>query len=167
MEELNVILDVTHLCDISFWEALNHFQGPLWASHSNCRALVNHNRQFNDDQIKMIIERGGVIGMPLDAWMMVPDWQRGVSTPDAMGVSLNTMIDHLDHICQLAGNADHVGIGTDLDGGFGKEQCPRDIETIADLQKLNALLANRGYSASDLEKILSGNFLEFLRRVWG
>lgn len=167
MEELNVILDVTHLCDISFWEAVDHFNGPLWASHSNCRALVNHNRQFEDEQIKMIIERGGVIGMPLDAWMMVPDWQRGISTPEEKDVSLNTMIDHLDHICQLAGNADHVGIGTDLDGGFGKEQCPHDIETIADLQKLPVLLANRGYSALDIEKILSGNFLEFLRRVWG
>lgn len=167
MEELNVILDVTHLCDISFWEAIDHFNGPLWASHSNCRALVDHNRQFDDEQIKVIIERGGVIGMPLDAWMMVPGWQRGISTPQEKKVSLSTMIDHLDHICQLAGNADHVGIGTDLDGGFGKEQCPWDIETIADLQKLNALLANRGYSASDIEKILSSNFLEFLRRVWG
>lgn len=166
MEELNVILDVTHLCDISFWEAVDHFNGPLWASHSNCRALVDHNRQFGDDQLQVIIERGGVIGMPLDAWMMVPGWQRGISTPDAMGVSLNTMIDHLDHICQLAGNTDHVGIGTDLDGGFGKEQCPQDIETIADLQKLTGLLSERGYTPADVEKILSGNFLEFLRRTW-
>lgn len=167
MEELNIILDVTHLCDISFWEAMDHFQGPLWASHSNCRSLVNHNRQFSDEQLKVIIERGGVIGMPLDAWMMVPGWQRGISTPKSKDVSLNTMIDHMDHICQLAGNADHVGIGTDLDGGFGKEQCPQDIETIADLQKLNVLLTNRGYSALNIEKILSGNFLGFLKRAWG
>ncbi|MDP5171981.1 MAG: membrane dipeptidase [Bacteroidia bacterium] len=167
MEELNLILDVTHLCDLSFWEAIDHFRGPLWASHSNCRTLVDHNRQFSDEQIKTIIERGGVIGIPLDAWMMVPGWQRGISTPEAMGVSLNTMIDQMDHICQLAGNADHVGIGTDLDGGFGKEQCPYDLETIADLQKLPALLTGRGYSQSDIEKILSGNFLHFMRRAWG
>lgn len=166
MEELNIILDVTHLCDISFWEAVDHFKGPLWASHSNCRALVNHNRQFSDEQLKVIIQRGGVIGMPLDAWMMVPGWQRGISTPESMGVSLNRMIDHMDHICQLAGNADHVGIGTDLDGGFGKEQCPQDIETIADLQKLTTLLADRGYATVDIERILSGNFLSFLKRVW-
>lgn len=165
MDELSIILDVTHLCDTSFWEAVDHFHGPLWASHSNCRALVDHNRQFSDEQLRVIIERGGVIGLPLDAWMMVPGWQRGLSTPEAMGVSLDRMIDHMDHICQLAGNADHVGIGTDLDGGFGKEQCPMDIETIADLQRLTALLANRGYDAADIDKILHGNFLAFLRKT--
>lgn len=167
MEELNIILDATHLCDDSFWEAMEHHQGPVWASHQNCRALVDHNRQFSDEQLKEIIRRGAFIGMPLDAWMMVPNWERGVSTPQSMGLSLETMIDHLDHVCQLAGNTLHVGLGTDLDGAFGKEQCPYDIETIADLQKIPELLHKRGYSSSDIMNITSGNFVRFLEATWG
>lgn len=166
MENLGIILDVTHLCDESFWEALDHFRGPVWASHNNCRTLVPHMRQFSDEQIKALIERNAVIGGPLDAWMMVPGWKRGVSTPQATGCSLETMIDHFDHICQIAGNANHIGIGSDLDGAFGKEQCPSDIETIADLQRLETLLAKRGYAIPDIKKVLHANWIGFLRRVW-
>lgn len=166
MEDLNIILDATHLCDESFTEAMEHFNGHVWASHHNCRALVNHNRQFSDDQFKLLIERGAVIGMPMDAWMMVPNWERGKSTPQSMGVTLNTMIDHLTHICELAGNTDHVGLGTDLDGGFGKEQCPSDIETIADLQKIPDLLLKRGFSSDDVKKICHQNWLNFLEKAW-
>ena len=157
---LNIILDTTHLCDESFWETMKAYQGPLWASHNNCRALVNHNRQFSDEQLIELINRDAVIGVALDAWMMVPGWVRGKSTPEAMGVTLETMADHIDHICQLAGNALHVGIGTDLDGGFGREQSPADLNTIADLQKLPGLLQNRGYTAEDIENI------RFLRSTW-
>ena len=99
MESLNIILDATHLCDDSFWEALDHFNGPVWASHSNCRSLVNHNRQFSDDQIKALIDRGAVIGGALDAWMMVPGWIRGKSLPKEMDCDLEKIIDHMDHIC--------------------------------------------------------------------
>lgn len=166
MERLNIILDATHLCDDSFWEALDHFNGHVWASHNNCRALVNHNRQFSDDQIKALIERGAVIGGALDAWMMVPNWVRGKSTPQGMNCNLDVMIDHIDHICQLAGNTLHVGIGSDLDGAFGKEQCPYDLETIADLQKIPALFKARGYSDIDVENLMSGNWLRFLRKAW-
>jgi membrane dipeptidase len=166
MQELNIILDATHLCDDSFEEAMKHFNGPVWASHHNCRALVNHNRQFTDDQFKELISRGAVIGMPMDAWMMVPNWERGISTPTLMGVTLNTMIDHLTHICELAGNTNHVGLGTDLDGGFGKEQCPSDLETIADLQKIPDLLTKRGFSEEDIKKFCHQNWLNFLERAW-
>ncbi|WP_194774990.1 dipeptidase [Pararhodonellum marinum] len=166
MQELNIILDATHLSDESFWEALQHFDGPIWASHNNCRSLVNHNRQFSDEQLLALIERGGVIGGALDAWMMVPDWVRGQSTPESTGCNLEKMIDHLDHICQLAGNADHIGIGSDLDGGFGKEQCPYDLGTITDLNKIPDLLEKRGYDASDIEKVMHGNWLGFLRKAW-
>jgi membrane dipeptidase len=166
MRELNIILDATHLCDDSFDEAMEHFDGHVWASHHNCRALVDHNRQFSDAQFKELIRRGAVIGMPLDAWMMVPNWERGKSTPKSMGVTLNTMIDHLSHICDLAGNTNHVGMGTDLDGGFGKEQCPNDLETIADLQKIPNLLAKRGFSEDDIKKICHQNWLNFLEKAW-
>jgi membrane dipeptidase len=166
MERLNIILDATHLCDDSFWEAMEHFHGHVWASHNNVRTLVNHNRQFSDEQIKELISRGAVIGGAMDAWMMVPGWVRGVSQPQEMGASLDVLVDHMDHICQLAGNALHVGIGSDLDGAFGKEQSPYDLETIADLQKIPALFARRGYSAADIDNIMHGNWLRFLRKAW-
>lgn len=166
MEELNIILDATHLCDDAFWQAMDHFNGHVWASHNNCRALVNHNRQFSDDMIKVLIERGAVIGAAFDAWMIVPEWQRGVSTPAGMGCNLDKVIDHIDHICQLAGNTMHVAIGTDLDGAFGKEQCPYDIETIDDLQKLPALFTQRGYTDEDVANIMHKNWLRFLRKAW-
>lgn len=166
MERLNIILDATHLCDDSFWDALDHFNGHVWASHNNCRALVNHNRQFSDEQIKALIARGAVIGGALDAWMMVPGWQRGISSPKEMNCNLEVMIDHIDHICQLAGNANHVGIGSDLDGAFGREQCPYDLESIADLDKIPALFAKRGYNTNDIENLMNGNWIRFLRKAW-
>ncbi len=105
MERLNIILDATHLCDDSFWEAMDNFRGHVWASHHNCRTLVNHNRQFSDEQLKELIARGAVIGGVLDAWMLVPNWVRKESTPQGMNCNLEKVIDHMDHICQLAGNA--------------------------------------------------------------
>ena len=166
MERLNIILDATHLCDESFWEALEHFKGPVWASHNNVRALVNHNRQFSDDQIKELIRREAVIGGALDAWMMVPQWIRGVSTPQSMNCSLEVLVQHMDHICQIAGNASNIGIGSDLDGAFGREQCPYDLKSIADLQKLPDLFKKRGYSEEDVEMIMHGNWTRFLKNAW-
>jgi membrane dipeptidase len=167
IERLNIILDMTHLCDDAFWQALEHFNGPVWASHNNCRALVNHNRQYSDEQIKALVERGAVIGGAMDAWMIVPGWVRGESTPQQMSCGLEKLIDHIDHICQIAGNTFHVGIGSDLDGAFGKEQSPYDLETIADLQKIPALLQKRGYSEEDGKNIMQGNWLRFLKKAWG
>lgn len=163
MDRLGMILDATHLCDDSFFEALDVFQGPVWASHNNVRHLVNHNRQFSDEQIRLLISRGAVIGGALDAWMMVPGWVRGQSTPGGMGCSLSTLIQHFDHICQLAGNASHIGLGTDLDGAFGREQSPADLESIADLSRYPELLRARSYGPADIEGIMHGNFLRFLR----
>ena len=166
MEELNIILDATHLCDESFREAMDHFGGPVWASHSNCRALVPHHRQFSDEQIRELIDRGAVIGTAFDAWMLTPAWQRGVSDPEKENVSLETVVDHIDHVCQLAGNSKHAAIGSDLDGAFGTEQSPYDLDTIADLQKIPEILMERGYSEEDIRNICSKNWLDFLRNVW-
>ena len=166
VERLNMILDATHLCDQSFWEAMDVYHGAVWASHNNCRKLVDHNRQFSDEQLKELLKREAVIGMVLDAWMMVPNWVKGTSTPQSIGVTLKQMADNIDHICQLAGNALHVGIGTDLDGGFGKEQSPADLDTIADLQNVPEILKSRGYSQTDIENIMHGNFLRFLKTNW-
>lgn len=166
MERLNIILDATHLCDDAFWDAMNLFHGHVWASHNMCRKFVNHNRQFSDEQIKVLIERDAVIGAAFDAWMLVPNWKRGTSTPQNMNCNFEKVIDNIDHICQLAGNTLHAGIGSDLDGAFGKEQCPYDLDTIEDLNKIPSMLNNRGYSTKDIENIMHSNWLRFLRKAW-
>jgi membrane dipeptidase len=166
MERLGMILDVTHLCDESLREALDHFNGHIWASHSNCRELVPHNRQFSDDQIRELVQRDAVIGAAFDAWMLKPGWVRGETTPQSADVTLDTVVDHIDRVCQIAGNARHSMIGSDLDGAFGREQCPADVHTIADLARLPGVLAKRGYKEEDVEQIAHGNFLRFLRGAW-
>ena len=166
MERLNIIMDATHLCDKSFWEALKNFNGHVWASHNNCRSLVPHNRQFSDEQIKVLIERGAVIGAAFDAWMLKPNWIRGKSKPGEEGVFLSTVIDHIDHVCQIAGNSLHSGLGTDLDGAFGTEQCPADLNSIADLQKIPQLLKQRGYSQVDIQNIMFNNWKKFLENAF-
>lgn len=165
IDRLNMILDATHLNDDAFWDALDRFSGNVWASHNNCRKFVDHNRQYSDEMIKALVDRNAVIGVALDAWMMVPNWVRGQSTPKGMNCNMEIMANNIDHICQLAGNTDHVAIGSDLDGAFGKEQCPYDLETIADLQKVFPILEKRGYSKIDIEKIANGNWIQFMRRA--
>lgn len=166
MRRLGIVLDATHLTDEAFWEALELFDGPVWASHNNCRALVPDGRQFSDDQIRALVERDAVIGVAFDAWMMHVGWIRGQTTPEQADLTIDRIVQHIDHICQLAGNARHCGIGSDLDGGYGREQCPRDLETIADLQRLTGLLAARGYPPQDVEAIMSGNWVRRLNEIW-
>jgi len=163
MERVGMILDATHLADKSFWQALEIFGGPVLASHHNCRALVPGDRQLTDEQIKALIARGAVIGAAFDNWMLKPGWKIGVTSPET--VSLEDVANHTDHIRQLAGNARHCGLGTDLDGGFGKEQSPHDLDTIADLPKIAEILSRRGYSNDDIECIMWRNFVEFFRKA--
>ena len=162
-ERLGMILDVTHLSDESFWQALELYRGPVWASHHNARTLVPHQRQLADEMFRALVDRGAVVGVALDGWMLVPGWERGVTTPAAASLTLGALVDHIDHYCQLAGNAEHVGIGSDLDGAFGTEQTPADVQSIADLQRLPSLLHARGYGEDDIARIMHGNFLGFLR----
>ncbi len=166
LERLNIILDATHLCDESFREALDHFGGNVWASHSNCRAFVPDHRQFTDEQMKELIERGAVIGAALDAWMLVPNWIKRKSTVEELHPRLGHMVDNIDRVCQLAGNSEHAAIGTDLDGGFGTEQSPEDLDTIGDVQKIFPMLEARGYKTEDMENIAWKNWVRFLKRVW-
>ena len=167
MERLGMILDISHLNDACFFEAFDLFHGNIWASHNNCRVFVPHNRQLADEQIRMLIERDAVIGIALDAWMMVPGWKRGESTPASMGVSLIQAVQNIEHICEMAGNSMHVAIGSDLDGAFGREQCPTDIETIADLQKIAVILKERGFKPADIENIMYANWLRIFRKSLG
>jgi len=158
-DRLGMILDVTHLSDESFDQALDAFGGPVLASHHNCRALVPHQRQLTDAQIRRLIERGAVIGAALDAWMLYPGWVRGETSPAV--VELGAVADHIERVCTLAGNTRHAAIGSDLDGGFGTEQTPGDLETISDLQRLAGILETRGFSPADIDAVFHGNWLRF------
>ena len=164
---VGIIVDMTHLTDQAHWELLDVYEGPVCASHHNCRALTPGQRQLSDEMIRSIAARGGVIGIALDAWMLDPEWQRPVPAHGQQTrATLETVADHVDHICQFLGTSRHCGIGSDLDGGFGAEQAPRDLNTIADLQHLGPILARRGYPAPEIADILSGNWLRFLRQAW-
>jgi membrane dipeptidase len=162
-QRLGMILDVTHLCDQSMAQALDLYDCPVLASHHNCRALVPGDRQLTDEQIKQLVARDAVIGTALDAWMLYPGWERGKTLPTVVG--LKAVADHIDRVCQLAGNSKHTGIGSDLDGGFGYEQTPHDLNTIADLQKLGSILAARGYKDADIDLIFHGNWVRFFRNA--
>jgi membrane dipeptidase len=164
MEKLGILLDLTHLSDEAFWEALDCFGGLILASHNNCRALVPHQRQFDNKQIRAIISRQGVIGVALDNWMIRSGWTRGAKENER--VTLANVCDHIDYVCQLAGNSQHSAIGSDLDGGFGREQSPADLDTIEDLQHIAEILSKRGYSDADIASIMHGNWLRVLRKAW-
>jgi len=166
MGKLNLILDVTHLTDEGFDQAIDLYSGPVWASHQNVRKIVPTQRQLNDEQIKKLIERKAVIGGMLDCWAMDIRFIDAISDPWQMNVRLENLVDHWDHICQLAGNSQHVAIGSDLDGIFGTEQSPWDMNSIADLQKYQDILARRGYKQEDIENIFHKNWLRFLRNAW-
>ena len=165
MERFGLILDVTHLSDDCFRDALENFSGPVWASHHNCRALVPDQRQLTDEQIRALIECDAVIGAAMDGWMIVPNWVQGETTSESRGLRLEQLVAHIDHVCQIAGNTRHVGLGSDLDGGFGGEQSPCDLETIADVGRICDLLAARGWSEEDVTNFAHGNFLRVLRRT--
>ena len=159
MDQLGMILDLSHACDESFFESIERFTGPVIASHNNCRALVPGDRQLSDSQIKLLLSRGGVIGSVLDAWMLVPGWIHGKSKPEE--VQLTAVADHINHVCQLAGNSLHASIGSDIGG---TNHMPSDFRTTADLQKLDEILASRGYSSEDINNIFHGNWLRFFQR---
>src|SRR5207248_781159 len=149
MERVGMILDVTHLADDAMDQALDLFGGTVIASHHNCRALVDRQRQLRDWDIRKIVGRGGVIGASFDVWMLDSGCGQGPGNVRRQA-TLEGVADHIDHVCQLAGSAKHSGVGTDLDGGFGTEQSPADLDTIADVQKLPDILARRGYSGDDV-----------------
>jgi membrane dipeptidase len=160
-ERIGMILDVSHLCDESFYQALDVFRGPVIASHSNCRAIVPGDRQLSDEQLRLLIERNAVIGTACDAWMLAPDWQIGVSQRDRL--TMEAIVDQIDHVCQLAGSARNIGIGSDVGAAYGREQLPMDFQSIADLQRLAPLLSARGFSEEEIDCIFHGNWLRFFR----
>lgn len=165
MQQQGMILDVTHLADEAMDQVFDLFGGTLLASHHNCRTLVDRQRQLRDSDIQKIVKHNGVIGVVCDCWMLDAGCGQGPGNVRRVA-TLEDVANHIDHICQLAGSAKHCGIGSDLDGGFGTEQSPADLETIADLQKLHPILIRRGYSELAIEGIFHRNWIELLSRAW-
>lgn len=158
MEHTGLILDTSHLAEESFWQALHHFQGPIIASHSNCRVFTPTDRHLSDAMIRALAERNAVIGVvPFNAFLD-GTWKRD----NRFETHLEQMVKHIDHICQLTGTARHVGIGSDIDGGFGRDETPVELDTVADLVKLAALLRATGYKEEDILGIMGGNWRRFL-----
>ena len=165
MTDYNFILDLSHMDEAAALESLDRYAGPVMATHSNCAALMkgaDTNRHITDRVLRGLIERGGVNGLlPLNSFLKAGWLRKSGSRREE--VPLDTLITHIDHVCQLAGNADHAALGSDFDGGFGVQSIPPELDSIADLPIIAAKLIERGYSESDAEKILGGNWLRFLR----
>jgi membrane dipeptidase len=165
MADFPFLLDLSHMDEPAALEALDRYEGPVIATHGNCLALlpgVDTNRQFSDRVIRGVIQRGGVVGVvPFNVFLKV-GWSLA-SGSRREEVSLSVLADHIDHICQLAGDVNHAGIGSDFDGGFGLQSVPHEIDTIADLHKIADHLQPRGYSDADIEAILGGNWIRCLR----
>ncbi|MEM8733758.1 MAG: membrane dipeptidase [Planctomycetota bacterium] len=161
IDDLGMILDLTHLSDKAFWQVLDQFDGPVHASHQNSKRLADWQRQYSDEQYLEVIGRGGVVGVACDIIMLQHNYVRNESTRMA---TLETIAENIDIVCQLAGNADHVGIGSDLDGAYGCEQTPVDLDRISDLQRLPEILGQRGYSPEDIAQILYGNWDRFFQQ---
>lgn len=163
MKRAGLILDVSHLAEASFFEALELFDGPVLASHSNCRAYVPTDRQLTDEMIRVLVKRNAVIGVVPYNKFLRSDWKKGESPKSQ--VTILDVVKHIKHMCELAGDTLHVGIGSDFDGGFGTESIPAELDTIADLQKIGRALKNEQLTEADARNILGQNWLRFLRQA--
>ncbi len=161
MERVGMILDTAHLAEESFWQALDHYHGPVIASHANCRVFTPSDRNLSDEMIRALAERDGVIGVIPGNAFLDGKWSRANRFP----IGLDQVVRHIDHICQLTGNALHVGIGSDIDGGFGRDETPTELDTAADLPRLADALRNAGYKEKDVAQIMSDNWRRFLQRA--
>ena len=158
MAGFNAILDLSHMAEKAFLESVDMYEGAIIASHSNPRAFCNSDRHLSDEMIRRLAARDGVMGIVLYNRFLSDNWQRG----DAR-LPLDTVIRAIDYVCQLLGSSEHVGIGSDFDGGFGAESTPEGLDTVTDLLSIAEALTLRGYSEADIERIMSGNFLRKLR----
>lgn len=162
MADLNMILDLSHMAEEAYYQAVERYEGAVIASHSNPRRFVPSTRNLSDDMIGRLAERDGVIGIVPYNLFLKEGWKTG----DAKGaVTLLDVVDAIDHVCQVTGSARHVGIGSDFDGGLGVEHVPAGIDTVADLAKLRGPLAERGFSPEQVEAIMGGNWLRVLWRA--
>lgn len=160
LREYGIALDTSHLAEESFWEALRLYDGPLLASHANCRAFVPTDRQLSDEMIRAIVSRDGVIGVVPYNGFMLPGWKQH---QDKQSVTLAAVVQQIEHICALAGDTRHVGIGSDLDGGIGVEAIPAELDSVLDLPRIGQALRERGWAAQDVAGVLGENWARWLR----
>jgi membrane dipeptidase len=161
MANLNMILDTSHMAEQAFFQALDRYEGPIIASHSNPRVQSdNSDRHLSDNMIKALLDRDGVIGTVLFNKFLLRGWNHGDRKEAA---TIETAVRAIDYVCQMAGDARHAAIGTDFDGGFGMRSAPDGVDTVADLQKIAPALAEQGYTETDIELIMGGNWLRVLR----
>jgi membrane dipeptidase len=158
MEQLGIILDVSHLAEESFWQALELFHGTVIASHSNCRAYIPTDRHLTDDMIRAIAERDGVIGTVLLNIFLDANWKPETNA----SLTIDVVVRQIDRVCQITGSASYSAIGSDFGVGYA---APVEFDSIADIAKLVDVLANKGYSDTDIENIMGGNWLRVLRRA--
>lgn len=167
MERLGIVLDATHASDETISQALDRFNGSVIATHQNCRAIAPGERQFSDQILRSIIDRDGVIGVSMDTAMLYHggmDWSKAVNFKrpfDKIDITLSDLVDHVDHICQLSGDAHHVGIGGDTDGQGGRSGAPAEIDTVADYGKLADVLSDRGYGDNQVADVMYRNWVRF------
>lgn len=162
MGDLGLILDLSHLAEEAYYQAVERYEGSLIASHSNPRRFLPTSRGLSDDMIRRLAERGGVVGVVPYNRFLKPDWR---PSDGKQAVTLGMVVDAIDHVCQVTGSVEHVGIGSDFDGGFGAERTPAGIDTVADLQALRGLLLERGYTLEHAAQIFSGNWLRILQQT--
>jgi membrane dipeptidase len=165
MAEIGFCLDLSHMDPTAAMQALDFYPGQIIVSHGNPIGMLRgstSNRHLTDEVVDGVIARGGVIGIVPYNKFLVADWS---DVDGKRAVTLDVVVAHIDYICQRAGDALHVGLGTDSDGGFGRESIPAELDNIADMPKLAVLLSARGYKPADIEAIMGGNWLAQLRRV--
>jgi len=163
MSALGFTLDLSHMDEQAALQALDCYPGAMIVSHANAAALIANyagNRLLGDNLIKRILSRDGIIGVVPYCRFLRNDWKPEEGRDN---LTLETLADHIDHICQLAGDVKRVGIGSDFDGGFGLSAAPADVDTVADLQRLVPILSNRGYTDTEISAVLSANWLRHLK----
>lgn len=162
MADLGMILDLTHMSEVATFQSFDTYRGAIVATHANARAIVPTERQLSDKQIALIGERDGIVGAVLCNNFLLPGYVRGSKE----SVPVSQLVAHMDHVCQVIGDARHAGIGSDLDGGFGLRDIPDPMDSIADMPLIAAGLREKGYSETDIAGIMGMNWVALLRRVW-
>lgn len=158
LDRLGVVFDASHLSDASLDGVLEHASGPVIASHSNARALMEpgEQRHLTDEHAKEIARRGGVIGLNLCSRFLRP----GIAKQDKERATIEDCRGHLEHWRDLVGPA-HIGLGSDMDGGFAADRLPHEINLPGDLAKLADNLAEHGWSDEDIHGFAWGNWAAF------
>jgi membrane dipeptidase len=163
MAQLGFILDLSHMDEKAALQALDSYPGTIVASHANALALLkgsDSNRHLSDRVLQSLLDRDGMTGIVAYNGFLQAGWKRG-DRRDL--VNLQQVVAQIDYVCQMAGDARHVGLGSDFDGGFGWQSVPAEINTIADLQNLAPLLEERGYTQKDIAAIFGENWIARLR----